>query len=58
MTDPEDAEYRCTLNEFSLKKAQTELNENPKERLGAVQALRKWICDQPHFTCRTGERHR
>src|SRR6218665_1060270 len=54
--DPEDADYKCTLTEYSLQKAIKELNEDPKQRLGAVQSLRKWIRDQPHYTCRTGER--
>jgi len=53
--DPEDADYKCTLNEYSLQKAIKELNEDPKQRLGAVQSLRKWIRDQPHYTCRTGQ---
>lgn len=51
--DPEDADYKCSLTEFSLKKAMEELNKDPKQRLGSVQTLRKWIRDQPHFTCRT-----
>jgi hypothetical protein len=51
--DPEDADYVCTFDEYTLEKAIRELNENPKERLGSVQALRRWIKEQPHYTCRT-----
>jgi hypothetical protein len=51
--DPEDADYKCTLTEYSLQKAIKELNEDPKQRLGAVQSLRKWIREQPHYTFRT-----
>ncbi len=54
MTDPEDAGYVCTLTPQSLEKAIRELYEDPKQRLGAVQTLRKWIREQPHFKCRTG----
>lgn len=53
MTDPEDAGYKCTLTEYGLQKAMKELNEDPKQRLGAVQTLRKWVREQPHYTCRT-----
>ena len=51
--DPEDADYVCTFDEYTLEKAIKELNEDPKERLGSVQALRRWIKEQPHYTCRT-----
>lgn len=53
MSDESDSEYVCTLTDFSLKKAIKELNEDPNQRLGSVQTLRKWILEQPHFTCRT-----
>ena len=46
--------YVCTLTKESLKKAKNELNEDPKERLGAVETFRKWILDQPHIKCPTG----
>ena len=46
--------YVCTLAEASLKVAKEELHEDPKERLGSVQALREWIIAQPHVTCDTG----
>jgi len=49
----EDNEYVCTLDEASLKKAKEELNEDPKERLSAVNALRQWILAQPHLQCPT-----
>ena len=35
-------EYVCTLDEKSLEKAKKELNEDPKNRLGAVEAFRQW----------------
>ena len=47
-------EYVCTLDEKSLKKAKEELNEDPKNRLGAVETFRKWILEQPHIKCPTG----
>jgi len=51
--DPEDKDYVCTLDEKSLEKAKKELSEDPKQRLGAVQALRAWIKAQPHLISRT-----
>ncbi|KAL5022440.1 hypothetical protein ScPMuIL_001595 [Solemya velum] len=39
-------EYVCTLDEKSIKKAKKELNEDPKERAGAVKALRDWVNQQ------------
>jgi hypothetical protein len=51
--DPEDKDYVCTLDEYTLEKAKQELFEDPKQRLGAVQTLRKWIKSQPHLTSRT-----
>jgi len=53
MIDPEDAQYTCTLSPQSLARAERELFEDPKQRLGAVQALRRWIKEQPHMSCRT-----
>ena len=44
----------CTLDEKSLKRAKEELKEDPKNRLGAVEAFRKWILEQPHIKCPTG----
>ena len=39
--------YKCSLCEKSIKKAQKELNEDPKERLGAVETLREWTEREP-----------
>ena len=47
----EDANYVCTLDQVSVKKAKEELNENPQDRLAAVKALRDWIKEQPHIKC-------
>ncbi len=54
MADP-DADYVCTLTEASLQKAKAELNEDPKERLGAVKSLREWIQQQAHLSIPTGK---
>jgi len=54
MNNNKDGDYVCTLDEASLKKAQEELNEDPKERMSAVNTFRKWILSQPHLTCPTG----
>lgn len=54
--DPEDADYKCTLSPETLEKAIKELNEDPKQRLGQIQTLRKWIKEQPHLVCRTDTR--
>ena len=43
--------YICTLDDASIKKAKEELNEDPQDRLAAVQALRNWVKEQPHITC-------
>ena len=51
---PEDADYVCSLDEASLAKAIKELNEDPKNRLGAVETFRQWIRQQPHIHCPTG----
>ena len=48
MADP-DAGYVCTLTEASIKKAEEELHEDPKDRMGPVKALREWIHQQPHI---------
>ena len=48
-------DYTCKLNPESLAKAKKELNEDPSNRLGAVQTLREWIERQPHITCNTGK---
>ena len=49
-----DADYVCSLDEKSIKKAKEELGEDPKERLGAVQSFREWILQQKHIKCDTG----
>jgi len=46
--------YKCQLDKRTLEKAKKELNEDPKDRLNAVDALRTWIQQQPHITFRTG----
>ena len=51
----EQASYVCGLDIETLAKAQKELNEDPKERLGAVDTLRGWISQQKHITCNTGD---
>jgi hypothetical protein len=45
--------YVCRLDAATEKKARDELNEDPKDRLNAVEALRTWIQQQPHLTFRT-----
>ena len=47
--------YVCSLDEKSLKKAKDELNEDPKERLSAVDTFKNWILEQPHIICPTGK---
>jgi len=49
-----DADYVCTLDEKSAKKAKDELNEDPANRLGAVQKFRELVLQQPHIKCPTG----
>ena len=44
------SKYVCTLDDASLKKAREELNEIPSDRMAAIQALRDWVQQQPHFT--------
>ena len=46
------------LDEASKKKAKDELHEDPKDRMGAIETLKNWIIEQPHLTCRTGDRGR
>lgn len=40
---PASEKYECTLDKDSVKKAQKELGEDPKERESAVASLRQWI---------------
>jgi len=49
-----DAEYVCQLDARTAEKAKKELNEDAKDRLNAVDALRTWIQQQPHITFCTG----
>ena len=49
-----DANYHCTLSEEDVKRAKKELNEDPRNRLGAVRKLREWIEEQPHISYPTG----
>lgn len=48
-------EYVCGLDEQSQEKARKELNEDPKERLGAVQTLKEWIRQQNWIRSPTGK---
>jgi len=47
--------YVCQLDKRSIEKAKKELNEDPKDRLNAVNALRTWIQQQPHITFKSGQ---
>ncbi|KAK2160920.1 hypothetical protein NP493_1609g00002 [Ridgeia piscesae] len=51
--DDPDAEYVCRLDSQSLETARVELNEEPRERMGAVKTLRRWLLQQPHLKCPT-----
>jgi hypothetical protein len=42
----QDENYKCMLDDQSLLKAKRELNEDPKERVGALKALREWVTQQ------------
>ncbi|KAL5022514.1 hypothetical protein ScPMuIL_001669 [Solemya velum] len=55
MSDDADADYVCSLDSASEKKAKEELNEDPKERLGAVQTLRTWVNQQKWFRTPTAK---
>ena len=37
-----------------LKKAQSEVNEDPKRRQADIEFIRDWINKQPHLNARTG----
>ena len=50
-----DDKYVCTLDAKTAEKAKKELNEDAKDRLNAVDALRTWIQQQPHITFNTGQ---
>lgn len=49
--------YKCTLDEASLKVAIKELNEDPSQREGQVEAFRSWINQQKHITAPTDTRY-
>ena len=52
-----EKEYVCTLDEASLKKAREELNEDPADRMNAVEAFRNLIkARAPHIRCSMGKR--
>lgn len=53
----EDDNYKCSLDEYSLQKAQRELNEDPKERLSALRTLREWIRQQKWLKTPTDARY-
>jgi len=53
-TEVSDSDYVCMLTDESAKKAKDELNEDPKNRLGAVQTFRELVLQQPHIKCPTG----
>jgi hypothetical protein len=52
--DDDDDKYVCQLDAVTEEKAKRELNEDPKDRLNAVRALRTWIRQQPHISFYTG----
>jgi len=45
----------CQLDARTAEKAKKELNEDAKDRLNAVDALRTWIQQQPHITVECGQ---
>ena len=47
--------YVCTLDADDLARAKKELNEDPRNRLGAVMKLKEWVEQQPHITFATGQ---
>jgi len=50
-----DDNYVCQLDAKSTEKAKKELNEDAKDRLNAVDALRTWIQQQPHIKYNIGQ---
>jgi hypothetical protein len=50
----DEDQYVCKLDAASEEKAKRELNEDPNERLKAVQALRIWLQEQPRISFYTG----
>jgi len=47
--------YVYKLDKQTEEQAIKELNEDPKDRLNAVKALRTWIQQQPHLTFRASQ---
>jgi hypothetical protein len=47
-------EFIGTLDDESQKRAKKELNEDEKNRAGAVETLREWAKQQPWLKTRTG----
>ena len=47
-------EYKCMLDDQSLQKAVSELQEDPRERLGSVETLRQWVKQQKWIRSPTG----
>ena len=52
---PDDAKFVSALDDQSKKKAKEELNENEKDRLGAVQSFRSLVLQQDWLKTRTGK---
>ena len=46
--------YKYDLDEATLRKAREELNEDPTQTASQIEALRKWVKQQPHIRSRTG----
>ena len=49
-----DDNYICQMDAASLRVAQEELFEAPKERLSQVDTFRQWINQQDHLKAPTG----
>ena len=52
---PDDVKFVSALDDQSKKKAKEELNENEKDRLGAVQSFRSLVLQQDWLKTRTGK---
>lgn len=52
--DDVDMDYVCTLDDATLRKAQSELGEDPQTRLQQVAELRRWLDSQEHIRADTG----
>lgn len=49
--------YKCSLDNLSVQKARRELNEDPREIVGAVNTLRDWITQQKWLRTPTDTRY-